>query len=48
VSATPLVASASVELEPPMSEPKVPVVVNSPDGVKVVVATEESALLPLP
>ena len=39
VSPTPLVASVSVELAPPMRAPIVPPIVNSAEGVKVVVAT---------
>ena len=48
VNATPLVARDKVELAPPTNAPMVPVVVNSTDGAKVVVATEESAFVPLP
>ena len=48
VRATPFVARARVESAPPTKEPIVPVVVNSAEGVKVVVATDESAFVPLP
>jgi hypothetical protein len=39
VRAMPLVARVRVEFDPPTSAPRVPVVVNSADGVKEVVAT---------
>src|SRR6185295_4339934 len=48
VSAIPFVARVKVELAPPTNAPIVPPTVNSADGVNVVVATEESALVPLP
>jgi hypothetical protein len=37
-----------VALEPPTSAPKTPLIENGPENVCVVVATDESALVPLP
>ncbi len=48
VSAMPLEAKASVEFAPPTNAPMVPPTVNSPDGVKVVVATEVRPFVPFP
>ena len=46
VNATPFVARVSVEFAPPTSAPRVPVMVNSAEGVKEVVATEPIVVKP--